>query len=125
MPSKLDLQATWNHDTLPSLSEPSLAYLVVDIKDEVAEDGAEANGDGGIGAPLNLSLVLDTSGSMSGAKLHNLKQAVGWVIDHLSPQDNLAVTLFDDEVHPLVPSTPVTDREALRLAVSTSSSQAC
>jgi Ca-activated chloride channel family protein len=50
---------------------------------------------------------------MGGAKLQNLKKAVGWVIDHLSPQDTIAVTLFDDEVHPLVASTKVDDRKAL------------
>lgn len=114
MSGKLNLQAAWSHDPLPALNEPSLAYLVVDIKDETGEGGSGANSGASVIAPLNLSLVLDTSGSMSGAKLQNLKRAVGWVIDHLSPRDNLAITLFDDEVHPLVPSTPVTDREALR-----------
>lgn len=111
MSGSLDLQATWSRDPLPALNEDSLAYLIVDIKDEAGE--GQTAGASGI-APLNLSLVLDTSGSMSGAKLQNLKRAVGWVVDHLSPQDNLAITLFDDEVHPLVPSTPVSDRAALR-----------
>jgi Ca-activated chloride channel family protein len=50
---------------------------------------------------------------MGGEKLQNLKKAVGWVIDHLSPQDTIAITLFDDEVHPLVASTTVNDRAAL------------
>jgi Ca-activated chloride channel family protein len=50
---------------------------------------------------------------MGGEKLQNLKKAVGWVIDHLSPQDTIAITLFDDEVHPLVASTTVGDRAAL------------
>jgi Ca-activated chloride channel family protein len=114
MSGKLNLQATWSHDALPALNETSLAYLVVDIKDEADESANGANSGASASAALNLSLVLDTSGSMSGAKLQNLKRAVGWVIDHLSPRDNLAITLFDDEVHPLVPSTPVADREGLR-----------
>ena len=50
---------------------------------------------------------------MAGAKLQNLKSAVKWVIDHLSQEDKLAITLFDDEVHPLTASTPVTDPKAL------------
>lgn len=115
MSGKLSLQATWSHDPLPALNEQSLAYLVVDIKDEAPTEGAEQAAVRV--APLNLSLVLDTSGSMSGAKMQNLKQAVGWVIDHLTPQDNLAVTLFDDEVHPLVASTPVTDPKGLRAKI--------
>ena len=114
MSGKLNLQATWSHDPLPALNESSLAYLVVDIIDEAGANGANPGVGTSAIAPLNLSLVLDTSGSMSGAKLQNLKRAVGWVIDHLSPRDNLAITLFDDEVHPLVSSTPVSDRAALR-----------
>jgi Ca-activated chloride channel family protein len=66
---------------------------------------------------LNLSLVLDTSGSMAGEKLENLKKAVTWVFDHLSERDTVAVTLFDDEVRSLVGSTRVVDRQALAAQV--------
>jgi Ca-activated chloride channel family protein len=109
MPSKLDLKATWSHDPLPANDQPSLAYLLIDIM--YTGEAAPASRPGS--APLNMSLVLDTSGSMGGAKLQNLKKAVSSVIDHLSPQDTIAITLFDDEVHPLVPSTQVTDRKSL------------
>ncbi|HUP28436.1 MAG TPA: VWA domain-containing protein [Chloroflexia bacterium] len=113
----LILQPTWSYDPLPAMEQDSLAYLLLDIKEEVgAERGVKASTvrlEHGV-APLNVSLVLDTSGSMAGAKLENLKKAVGWVIDHLSAKDNLAVTLFDDEVHPLVESGPVSDRKGLR-----------
>jgi Ca-activated chloride channel family protein len=43
-----------------------------------------------------------------------LKKAVAWVIDHLGAHDTLSITLFDDEVHPLVPATRVEDRAALQ-----------
>src|SRR6266516_4737550 len=110
MPSKLDLKATWSHDPLPANNQPSLAYLLVDI---IYSSEAAAPAPQVASAPLNLSRVLDSSGSMGGPKLQNLKKAVSSVIDHLSPQDTVAITLFDDEVHPLVPSTKVTDRKAL------------
>ncbi|MEO5952985.1 MAG: VWA domain-containing protein, partial [Chloroflexia bacterium] len=61
----------------------------------------------------NLSLVLDTSGSMAGEKLDNLKKAVAWLINHLSERDTVSITFFDDEVRPLIGSTQVKDREAL------------
>ena len=38
-------------------------------------------------SPLNLSLVLDRSGSMQGEKLHFVKQAASHVLDLLGPQD--------------------------------------
>ena len=110
MPQKLSLTSTWNYDPLPALQEQSLAYLVVDIS-EAAQ--AEADAAASPGAALNLSLVLDASGSMAGAKIRNLKEAVGWVVDQLSEGDTVAVTLFSDEVRPLLPSTPVGDRKAL------------
>lgn len=111
MTSKVGLKATWNLDPLPSSEQTTLAYLLVDIAEEENRDSPAAVDLSKVA--LNLSLVLDTSGSMSGAKLQNLKKAVGWVIDHLSPQSRVAVTLFDDEVHPLVASTQITDPEAL------------
>jgi Ca-activated chloride channel family protein len=110
MAENISLKATWNHDPLASEEQTSLAYLLLDI---TQEDGPVVPSPASGTQPLNLSLVLDTSGSMGGEKLQNLKKAVGWVIDHLSPQDTIAITLFDDEVHPLVASTTVNDRAAL------------
>lgn len=119
--SALSLKATWNYDPLPALDETSLAYVLVDITEEQT-NGAQPNSvpsteSGQALSPqssaLNLSLVLDTSGSMAGSKLQNLKQAVNWLIEHLSEQDTLAITLFDDEVHPLIRSTTLHDRDAL------------
>ena len=123
MPGKLTLNTTWNRDPLPSSNQTSLAYLLIDILEERPTNGAASEVPSetahhaptpiDTAAPINLSLVLDTSGSMGGAKLQNLKAAVRWVIDHLSPHDSLAITLFDDEVHALVPSTRLSDKDAL------------
>jgi Ca-activated chloride channel family protein len=38
-------------------------------------------------------------------------------VEHLAPDDSIAVTLFDDEVHPLIPSTPVTQTGGLAAQV--------
>lgn len=112
MTRKLELQATWNHDPLPASEQTSLTYLLVDIKAEEAGMDSLSLGEGA--GPLNLSLVLDTSGSMAGAKLQNLKKAVSQVIDMLRAEDTVAITLFSDEVHPLTGSRVVgEDRKAL------------
>src|SRR5947199_10661228 len=37
--------------------------------------------------PLNLAVVLDRSGSMTGAKLEKAKQAATQLVDHLEPGD--------------------------------------
>ena len=54
--------------------------------------------------PLNLSLVIDRSGSMSGNKLKYVKEAAAHVIDLMSEEDRLAVILYDDKVQTLMSS---------------------
>lgn len=48
--------------------------------------------------PLNLSLVLDRSGSMSGAKLKYAREASKVVIDHLDENDQLSIIAYDHEI---------------------------
>ena len=59
--------------------------------------------------PLNLSLVIDRSGSMHGDKLHYVKEAAIHVIDLLSEKDRMAVVAYDDKVTTLMPSQLLTE----------------
>ena len=59
---------------------------------------------------LNLALVLDRSGSMSGEKLEYVKQAAIHVLDMLKEQDQVALVVFDDQINLLAPSLPVTSQ---------------
>lgn len=45
--------------------------------------------------PIDLSLVLDTSGSMQGDKIAQLEQATRQLVDELGPEDRLHITFFD------------------------------
>ena len=54
--------------------------------------------------PLNLSLVLDRSGSMAGEKLHFVKQAAAHVIDLMEETDRISVTIYDDIVETIFAS---------------------
>ena len=57
---------------------------------------------------LNLSLVLDRSGSMeSKGKLEYLKRAAKKTVDSLQGKDRLAIVEYDDRVTVLWPSSPV------------------
>jgi Ca-activated chloride channel family protein len=47
---------------------------------------------------LNLSVVVDRSGSMSGEKLHYAKQAAAHLIDLLGEKDRAAVVMYDSRV---------------------------
>ncbi len=58
--------------------------------------------------PLNLALVLDTSGSMTGEKLARVKEAASFVVRHLSSADRVAIVGYNDHVQVVAPSTPLT-----------------
>jgi Ca-activated chloride channel family protein len=67
--------------------------------------------------PVNFSLVLDHSGSMSGEKLRNMKEAVQLVLDQMQAQDYVALTIFDDTAQVLAASQAVTNRGQLKALV--------
>ena len=53
--------------------------------------------------PLNLSIVLDRSGSMGGEKIRAAKEAARSLVQRLSPQDVVSVVTFDTEVETIAP----------------------
>ncbi|MBA4421347.1 MAG: hypothetical protein C0391_09390 [Anaerolinea sp.] len=69
--------------------------------------------------PVNLALVIDRSGSMSGEKLEYVKQAALHVVDLLNESDHLAVVIYDDEVDVLFPSVLATasNRSEIKAAI--------
>lgn len=68
---------------------------------------------------LNLSLVLDRSGSMSGDKLQLAKRAVGGALARLTPRDRFSLIAYDHEIDTLVSSRFATAEElhSARLAL--------
>ncbi len=74
----------------------------------------------GIGhAPLNLGLILDHSGSMQGKPLTMVKEAASRLVDQLTDQDLLSVTVFDHQAKVLIPLQSVGDRAALKQRIAT------
>ncbi|HEX4997318.1 MAG TPA: VWA domain-containing protein, partial [Terriglobia bacterium] len=67
--------------------------------------------------PVNVAIVLDKSGSMSGEKLRKAKDAAFASIDRLAPNDIVSVIAYDHTVEVLVPATKVSDRFAIRQAI--------
>ena len=52
-------------------------------------------------APRELILVIDRSGSQSGAPLAKAKETMDWMLDHLNPNDTFQVIDFGSEAHQL------------------------
>lgn len=69
--------------------------------------------------PLNLCLVIDRSGSMSGDKLKYAKQAADFVVDQLKPEDFLSIVIYDTEVKTLLKSSAVNDKSHIHQLIST------
>lgn len=59
-------------------------------------------------APLDVALVVDTSGSMSGEKIHHARLAASSFIDGLAEGDIVSLYSFSSEVTELAPPTVVT-----------------
>jgi len=68
--------------------------------------------------PLNLAVVLDRSGSMSGAKLEQAKQAASSVVDQLSAGDVFSLVTYNTDVQVLVPAQQVGNRERLHSKIN-------
>ncbi|WNZ45872.1 VWA domain-containing protein [Leptolyngbya boryana CZ1] len=66
---------------------------------------------------LNLSLVIDRSGSMAGAPLHHALKAAESVVDQLEATDTLSVVVYDDVVDVPVAPQAVNDKSALKSAI--------
>ena len=77
----------------------------------------ELKTDGQARTPLNISLVIDRSGSMDGDKLKHAKLAAQFVIDQLSPEDYVSIVQYDDAVDVVSTSNRVGDKQLLKRKV--------
>src|SRR5690606_4788976 len=60
--------------------------------------------------PLNLAIVLDRSGSMSGAKLEQAKQAALLLVEQLDEDDILSLVVYESGVEAVFPASRLGDR---------------
>ncbi|MCP4438072.1 MAG: VWA domain-containing protein [Aureispira sp.] len=62
--------------------------------------------------PINVSLVIDRSGSMSGDRIKHTKQACKEFVQRLRSQDVISIVLFSNGVEVLIPSQKVGNNNA-------------
>ncbi|MDQ2808861.1 MAG: VWA domain-containing protein [Chloroflexota bacterium] len=108
MAGELNLRVLLGRPRVPVLSSEQLVYALVELRPTATATAATL--------PLNLSLVLDRSGSMRGAKIERLREAVLAVLQGLQAQDTLSVVAFNNKARVLVPSQAAT--EAGKAAIS-------
>lgn len=63
--------------------------------------------------PLNISIVLDRSGSMDGDKLNYAKEALKYVVNQLDSRDVLSIVLYDTDVEVFLEPQRLEDKNSL------------
>src|SRR5579859_5861617 len=109
MPGEVTLAHQLGKDFMPVTGGTQIAYVLLEAKP--TELMAQVR------MPLNFALVIDHSGSMKGAKLKNVREAVKMVIDRLEPSDYISVVIFDDTAQVIIPSMPANDPVGMKAAI--------
>ncbi len=67
--------------------------------------------------PVNIAIVLDRSGSMSGAKIEKAREAAAMALERLNSNDIVSLVAYDDTVNVLYPASKLTDKRSLEAAI--------
>lgn len=103
MHNVIQFGATFNKNHAPYLNQAQLLYALLEV-----HPGAQMVN---MRLPLNFSLVLDRSGSMSGKKIERLQEAVKWILEQLQPDDIVSIIAFDHNTTVLVEAAHAGDRK--------------
>jgi Ca-activated chloride channel family protein len=108
------VKATYSlsQSTVP-IGEVTQVSLMVRFGADRTKDKADASPR----RPLNLSLVLDRSGSMGGTPLRQALKSAKALVAELTEQDQLSVVTFDDHIDTLVAPAFVKDKGAIQSAI--------
>jgi Ca-activated chloride channel family protein len=110
MKNMMNVRCTLSRDMLLVTGAEQVVYALVDIR---------AQSENVFGTlPGNIALVLDRSGSMDGDKMNNVKEAVGYILDHLGDQDLISVIIFDDQFEAVVPSQRAQNRDEIKSRIA-------
>jgi Ca-activated chloride channel family protein len=109
MPGEVTLTHQLGKEYLPVTGGSQVAYVLLEAKPTALMAQVRM--------PLNFALVIDHSGSMRGAKLRNVREAVKLVIDRLDPTDYISVVIFDDTAQVIIPSMPANDKPGMKAAI--------
>lgn len=108
---KVGLQALLSDAHLDANQPSSQRQLSLSIT-AIADNPIEAS------LPLNLCLVLDHSGSMSGKPLRTVKEAASQLVDKLRPGDRLSVIAFDHKAKVIVANQEATNPDAIKQQIN-------
>lgn len=106
VPARVRLDVGTGNPVLQA-GQTQIAYVKISLTGFAIDERRERT-------PVNLAIVLDRSGSMSGEKLEKAKEAAIMAINRLSSRDIVSVITYESTVNVLLPATRVTDKEAIQ-----------
>lgn len=68
--------------------------------------------------PLNICLVIDRSGSMSGDKLKYVKDAATFLVNNLNTEDYISIVVYESNVNVLLASTKATNKAQINKLIA-------
>ncbi len=94
-----------DYDVL-TVEHPQKVYLMARFEAGTSPDDA-------LRRPLNLSLVIDRSGSMAGEKIDYTRQAAQFLVQHLGANDTFSIVLYNDKVETLLAPEHVSNKDSI------------
>ncbi len=111
-PPALKLETYYSRQKLRRFDGPQLLYVLVKIipllEMTITSD-----------APLNLSLVIDRSKSMHGARMDKVKAAARRIVDSCDKDDVLSVITFSDHAEVVVPAQRIDEPRSIQALINT------
>lgn len=110
MAGEVNLRATLARPFVAATTTAQVAYLLLELQPSqiVAQ----------VRMPVNVSFVLDRSGSMKGDKIDRVRRATATALDLLDDQDIVSLIIFDHRTDVLVPAAPVRNRREIQEKIS-------
>lgn len=96
-----------NHDTLQKF------YLYTEVTSFKRPEQTEIHR-----VPLNISVVIDKSGSMAGLKLAYVKTAACFLIDQMTKDDFLSVVTYSDNAEVILQAGKVNDKDRIKSLIN-------
>lgn len=106
----LRVEGRLGHAALPSLGEQE-TWLLLDVSAPEAADVESRT-------PVNVSIVLDRSGSMKGQRMTNALAAVRGMLSQLRADDIVSIVAYDDDAEVLMAPTAVRCVDAFGLGLT-------
>jgi Ca-activated chloride channel homolog len=95
-----------------TVEQPQKLYLMARLASGPAADNQRRR-------PLNLSLVIDRSGSMGGDKIAYTRQAAQFLVQNLGASDWLSIVLYNEGVETLLQPEQVTHKDSINQKIAT------